>query len=91
MNSMLVDVVKSGTGKRARFSKNVAGKTGTSQGFRDAWFIGFTGGLVTGVWVGNDNFSPMKHVTGGSIPADLWRKFMMDALTGMSDSSFRTP
>jgi len=91
MNSMLVDVVKSGTGKRARFSKNVAGKTGTSQGFRDAWFIGFTGGLVTGVWVGNDNFSPMKHVTGGSIPADLWRKFMMDALTGMSDSSFLTP
>ena len=91
MNSMLVDAVKFGTGKRARLSKKVAGKTGTSQGFRDAWFIGFTSGLVTGVWVGNDNFSPMKKVTGGSIPADLWRKFMMDALKGIPDTSFQTP
>ncbi len=80
---MLTDVVKFGTGKRARLSEEVAGKSGTSQGFRDAWFIGFTKNLVTGVWVGNDNFLPMIGVTGGSLPADLWKKFMLKTFKGI--------
>lgn len=82
MQSMLVNVVKSGTGRRARLDRPAAGKTGTSQGFRDAWFIGFTAELATGVWLGNDDFSPMKKVSGGRIPAKMWRNFMMDALRG---------
>lgn len=83
IKSMLTDVVKFGTGKRARLSEEVAGKSGTSQGFRDAWFIGFTKNLVTGVWVGNDNFLPMIGVTGGSLPADLWKKFMLKTFKGI--------
>jgi penicillin-binding protein 1A len=82
MQSMLVNVVKTGTGRRARLDRPVAGKTGTSQGFRDAWFIGFTAELATGVWLGNDDSSPMKQVSGGKIPAQMWRNFMMDALQG---------
>ena len=83
MQSMLQDVVTSGTGKAARLSRPVAGKTGTSQDFRDAWFVGFTAELVTGVWVGNDDSAPMKHVTGGSLPARIWQGFMADALKGV--------
>jgi membrane peptidoglycan carboxypeptidase len=55
-------------------------KTGTSQNYRDAWFIGFAGNFVAGVWVGNDDFSPMKRVTGGSLPAQIWATFMRDAI-----------
>ena len=84
MQSMLVAVVKTGTGRRARLDRPVAGKTGTSQGFRDAWFIGFTAELVTGIWLGNDDSSPMKKVSGGEIPAKMWRNFMEDALQGES-------
>jgi len=82
MQEMLREVVTSGTGRRARLRRPAAGKTGTSQGFRDAWFIGFTAELVTGVWLGNDNSSPMKKVSGGSFPATLWKEFMQDALRG---------
>jgi len=82
MQEMLREVVTSGTGRRARLKRPAAGKTGTSQGFRDAWFIGFTAELVTGVWLGNDNSSPMKKVSGGSHPALLWKGFMQDALRG---------
>lgn len=82
MQSMLQGVIDQGTGKAARLSRPAAGKTGTSQDFRDAWFIGFTNELVTGVWLGNDDSSPMKKVTGGSLPAVLWRQFMTDALKG---------
>jgi penicillin-binding protein 1A len=53
-----------------------AGKTGTSQDFRDAWFIGYTGHLVTGVWLGNDDSSPSKKATGGGLPVDIWSRFM---------------
>ena len=56
------------------------GKTGTSQRFRDAWFVGWAGGLTTGVWLGNDDGSPMDEVTGGSYPAEIWRTFMVEAL-----------
>lgn len=82
MNSMLSEVVMSpdGTGKGARLSRPAAGKTGTSQGYRDAWFIGYTPDLITGVWMGNDNGRPMKGVTGGALPTRLWRDFMTAAL-----------
>jgi penicillin-binding protein 1A len=82
LQTMLSDVVSSGTGRAARLNRPAAGKTGTSQDFRDAWFVGFTAELVTGVWLGNDDSSPMKKVTGGSLPARLWKGFMTEALTG---------
>ncbi len=83
LQSMLQEVVTSGTGKAARLDRPAAGKTGTSQDYRDAWFIGFTAELVAGVWVGNDNSAPMKRVTGGSLPAQIWHGFMADALHGV--------
>lgn len=83
MNDLLTDTVERGTGRRANFGRPAAGKTGTSQDFRDAWFIGFTPQYVTGVWVGNDNNSSMKKVTGGSLPAEIWRDYMKVAHVGM--------
>jgi penicillin-binding protein 1A len=74
--SLLRSVVKSGTGRSADSGGFVAGKTGTSQDHRDAWFIGFNETLVVGVWVGNDDHSPMRGVTGGSIPTQIWRQFV---------------
>ncbi|MGH6933069.1 MAG: hypothetical protein ACREEE_11620, partial [Dongiaceae bacterium] len=65
-----------------KLDRPAAGKTGTGQDFRDAWFIGFTAELVTGVWVGNDDNSPMKKVTGGSLPTQIWQGFMSEALQG---------
>jgi len=74
---MMQSVVQRGTGKRASFGNSkAAGKTGTSQDSRDAWFMGFTDRLVTGVWLGNDDNASMKRVTGGSQPAQIWRKVM---------------
>jgi penicillin-binding protein 1A len=83
MTSMLRHVVTEGTGKAANIDRPAAGKTGTSQGFRDAWFIGYTADLVAGIWLGNDNEAPMQHVTGGKIPAKLWHDFMTAALAGL--------
>jgi len=80
ITAMLERVVRTGTGGGARLGRTAAGKTGTSQDFRDAWFIGFTGALVAGVWIGNDDMQPMKGVTGGGLPARLWRRFMSRAL-----------
>jgi penicillin-binding protein 1A len=82
MNDLLRAVVEWGSGKAANPGRPAAGKTGTSQDFRDAWFVGYTGELVTGVWLGNDDSAPMKQVTGGSLPARLWAGFMADALRG---------
>jgi len=82
MVDLMTNVVDTGTGKGARLGRPAAGKTGTGQDFRDAWFIGFTAELVTGVWVGNDDNSPMKKVTGGSLPTQLWHAFMAGALEG---------
>ncbi len=82
MNSMLSKVMDSphGTGKSAKLDRPAAGKTGTSQDYRDAWFIGYTPDLIAGVWMGNDNGKAMKTVTGGSYPARLWRDFVTAAL-----------
>jgi membrane peptidoglycan carboxypeptidase len=73
---MMQNVLDYGTGQRARLPYPAYGKTGTSQDSRDAWFIGFTPELVTAVWMGNDDNSPMKRVTGGSFPAEVWRQTM---------------
>ena len=76
IRDVLASVVREGTGKAARINGPAAGKTGTSQSYRDAWFIGFTSGLVVGVWVGNDDNSPTRSVTGGDIPARIWNEFV---------------
>jgi len=80
MREMLGAAITTGTGRAARLSVPAFGKTGTTQDHRDAMFIGFAGDLVVGVWVGNDDNSPMKGVTGGGVPARIWRDFMASAL-----------
>lgn len=80
MTKLMVQTVTTGTGKSARLAERpTAGKTGTTQDYHDAWFVGFTADLVTGVWVGNDNAAPMKRVTGGGLPARIFHAFMEDA------------
>jgi penicillin-binding protein 1A len=74
---MMRETIASGTARRADLPGWLAaGKTGTSQDFRDAWFVGFTGHMITGVWLGNDDSSPTKKLTGGSLPVDIWSRFM---------------
>ena len=80
MREFLSAVVRSGSGRSAGLSVATYGKTGTSQEHRDAWFVGFAGNMVVGVWVGNDDFSPMRGVTGGSLPAQIWHNFMREAI-----------
>ncbi|MCP4385065.1 MAG: penicillin-binding protein, partial [Hyphomicrobiales bacterium] len=85
MNSMLRDALERGTGKRAAIPGwPAAGKTGTSQDFRDAWFIGYTATLVGGAWFGNDDSHPTKKAAGGNLPAIAWQRFMSAALEGQS-------
>ena len=80
MTAMLRDAVATGTGRGAKMgTRQVAGKTGTSQDYRDAWFIGFTADYTTGVWMGNDNNTPMKKITGGLLPVDAWKMYMLKA------------
>ncbi len=84
LRGMLAGVVNYGTGTGARLSKYQGmGKTGTSQDYRDAWFMGFTDDLVTGVWMGNDDNTSMSRVTGGSFPAPLWRDIMNPSLEAL--------
>ncbi|MGJ8622069.1 MAG: transglycosylase domain-containing protein [Yoonia sp.] len=81
---MMTKVVQEGTGRRARIDGwDIAGKSGTTQGSRDAWFIGFTGDYVTGVWMGYDDNSRLTGVTGGGLPATIWRETMLRVLDGM--------
>jgi penicillin-binding protein 1A len=84
MNSMLVGVVESGTGRRARVEGvQVAGKTGTTNSYRDALFIGFSGQFVAGIWIGNDDYSPTNRMTGGSLPAMTFNRVMTAAHQGL--------
>ena len=76
MDDLLQAVVTGGTGRSAGLL-GAAGKTGTSQDFRDAWFIGYRGEITAGIWLGNDGSTPMDRVTGGGLPARLWRTFMV--------------
>ncbi|MEP1206714.1 MAG: PBP1A family penicillin-binding protein [Rhizobiaceae bacterium] len=77
MNQMLSQVPEWGTGRRSKLDGiKTAGKTGTTQSYRDAWFIGYTGNFVAAVWFGNDNYGPTNRLTGGRLPAMTWKKFM---------------
>ncbi|MDZ7824637.1 MAG: transglycosylase domain-containing protein, partial [Ahrensia sp.] len=83
MNAMMSKTISQGTAQAAKFTHPAAGKTGTSQNSRDAWFIGYTRNLTTGVWFGNDDGAPTKNVTGGSLPAKAWHDFMVKAHEGV--------
>lgn len=100
MNTMLAGVIGYGTGRAADIGRPAAGKTGTTSDYKDAWFAGYTPELTTVVWVGNDDASPMNKVTGGGIPARIWKAFMSAALqdapaqslpTGYENNSFLPP
>ena len=80
MIELLRGVIEHGTGHAAAINGFAAGKTGTSQDYRDAWFIGFTDTLIVGIWVGNDDNAPMRRVVGGSVPATIWKQFMTQAM-----------
>ena len=84
MTAMMTQVMATGTGKSARLDdRPSAGKTGTTQDYRDAWFVGFSADLVCGVWVGNDDNAPMRRATGGGLPAHIFKNFMEDAESGL--------
>ncbi|HLJ53358.1 MAG TPA: PBP1A family penicillin-binding protein [Rhizomicrobium sp.] len=84
MTGLFVESVTTGTGRSARLAERpTAGKTGTTQDYRDAWFVGFTADLVCGVWIGNDDNSPMKRATGGGLPARIFHNFMEAAEAGL--------
>jgi len=84
MTRLMVETVSTGTGKAARLDdRPSAGKTGTTQDFHDAWFVGFSADLVCGVWIGNDNNTPMIHATGGGLPAHIFKNFMESAEVGL--------
>ncbi len=92
MSTLLESVILDGTGGRAELpGRRAAGKTGTSQQSRDAWFVGYTGHMAAGVWVGNDDDTPMRDVTGGSLPADIWRRFMVAAHEGLEPAPLSSP
>jgi penicillin-binding protein 1A len=84
MNTMLQETLLTGTARKAELPGwAAAGKTGTSQDFRDAWFVGYTSQLVTGVWLGNDDGSPTRKTTGGGLPVEIWSRFVRAAHQGV--------
>jgi penicillin-binding protein 1A len=91
VTDVLVDVVERGTGTAAAIDHPVAGKTGTTNDFRDAWFVGYTPTLTTSVWIGNRDNTPMDGVAGGSIPAVTWSVYMGQLLEGTDVTSFPAP
>jgi len=85
MNAMMHETFVSGTGRKADIPGwDLAGKSGTTQDYRDAWFIGYSGSLVTGVWLGNDDGELTKKVSGGNLPAEIWKTYMTQALKGQN-------
>ncbi len=91
MNAMMQETLLSGTARKAEIPGwQAAGKTGTSQDFRDAWFIGYTTNLVTGVWLGNDDNSPTRKTTGGGLPVEVWTRFMRAAHQGLTPQPLPT-
>src|SRR5215470_968168 len=85
MNAMMRETLRIGTAQRAQVGNwPAAGKTGTSQDFRDAWFVGYTAHLVTGVWLGNDDSSPTRKLTGGGLPVEIWSRVMKVAHQGVA-------
>ena len=91
MTYMLRKVIEVGTGKAANIAQNVAGKTGTTNDYRDAWFMGYTPDIVTGVWVGNDNNSKLPGITGGALPARIFAEYMKTAIQNFPQSVFDYP
>lgn len=84
MNDMLNAALVAGTGRRAALPRHpAAGKTGTTQDYRDAWFIGYTAQMTLGIWMGNDDGSPMRKVMGGNLPAEMWRELMLEVHKGV--------
>ncbi|RAU23335.1 carboxypeptidase [Paramagnetospirillum kuznetsovii] len=92
MDDMMTAVIQEGSGKAAKLDRPAAGKTGTTQDYRDAWFMGFTADYVTGVWMGNDDYRiEMKKVTGGGLPAQLWKQVMVAAHRGLPAHALSVP
>ena len=87
MNAMMTETLLTGTARKGEIPGwQAAGKTGTSQDWRDAWFVGYTSRLVTGVWLGNDDSSPTKKASGGNLPTEIWSRFMKQAMAGQESS-----
>jgi penicillin-binding protein 1A len=87
MNAMLQETLVTVTGRRAELRGwQAAGKTGTSQDYKDGWFVGDTSQVVAGVWLGNDDASATRRLSGGTLPAEIWAKFMREALRGTPSS-----
>lgn len=88
LTDMLQTVIKNGTGRKADIGRPAAGKTGTTSNYHDAWFVGYTPDLVAGVWIGNDDNTPMHGVMGGQLPAEIWKAFMQKALAQTPAKNF---
>jgi penicillin-binding protein 1A len=91
MVDMLKGVVTRGTGRAAGIGRPAAGKTGTSDDYRNAWFIGFTPHLSTAVWLGNDDNTPMDRIVGGTVPARVWAAFMKEAAAAQPPDDWTAP
>lgn len=91
MTAIMKTVITNGTGRAANIGKPAAGKTGTTDDSKDAYFIGFTPDVVTGVWVGNDDNSQMGGITGGTVPALIWKDVMTVATAPYGNADFEYP